>query len=58
MLPRKNLAFLSVGGNFEFLGGIPPPIPPPPLNTLCMLVLCENDVCGDVKLSLYPFLVS
>ena len=57
MLPRKNLAFLSVGGNFEFLGGIPPPIPPP-LNTLCMLVLCENDVCGDVKLSLYPFLVS
>ena len=27
--PPQNLAFLSVGGNFEFLGGIPPPPIPP-----------------------------
>ena len=26
--PPKNLAFLSVGGNFEFLGENSPPIPP------------------------------
>ena len=29
MPPSQNLAFLSVGGKFKFLGGIPPPIPPP-----------------------------
>ena len=27
MLPPKNLAFLGVGGNFKFLGGIPPLFP-------------------------------
>ena len=30
MLPPKNLAFLSVGGNFKFFGG---GNSPPPLNT-------------------------
>ena len=33
MLPPKNLAFLSVGGNFKFFLGGGGEFPPPPLNT-------------------------
>ena len=45
--PQKNLAFLSVGGNFEFLGGnSPPPCSPPPLNTPELCSHCLFQIVG------------
>ena len=40
--PPNNLAFLSVGGNFKFLGGIPPPLFPPkyPCSGVDMRKIC------------------
>ena len=48
--PQKNLAFfLSVGGNFEFLGGIPLPLFPS-LNTPAAHIVVRIDVFEEIAI--------